>query len=179
MVNDFKSPSFIVGVSILLLVPFTVGGLVYSSLSQDDAQQQTDSNSSLTKEIPFGELARESNLPPEYTAAPKTSSPGVNVNSSPGIPIGKYSNPPTSITSEGLATPQTDNSSGNIGFNSEISSNPALPDYSAPNSSNNFNSTADESLVTPLETNELLEIPESNLEPANSLTPTTEPLFQP
>lgn len=177
MVNDFKSPSFIIGVSILLLVPFTVGGLVYSSLSQDDAQHQTDSNNSLTEETPFEELTRESNLSPEYTAAPEASSPGVKVNSSPGIPIGKYSNPPTSITSEGLATPQTDNSSGS--FNSEISSNTTLPDYSAPNSSNNFNSTADESLITPRETNELLEIPESNLEQADPFTPTTEPLFQP
>ena len=179
MVNDFKSPSFIIGVSILLLVPFTVGGLVYSSLSQDDAQQQTDSDSSPTKEAPFEGLTRESNLPPEYTAAPETSSPGVNVNSSSGIPIGKYSNPPTSITSEGLATPQTDNSSGNVGFNAEISSTSARPDYSAPNSSNNFNSTTNESLITPLETNELLEIPESNLEQADSFTPITEPLFQP
>lgn len=182
MFHDFKSPSFIIGVSILLLVPFGLGGIVYSSLRNDDAQQQAGGDSSSSEERPFEELARESNIPPAAVSSPDNSGSGASSNPSPGIPIGKYSNPPTSITTGGYDSPSNTPSEVDSGFegsSSGISSNPALPDYAAPNSSNNFNRNHDRSLVTPLEANETLESPTRTFDSPPPLAPTAETLFQP
>ena len=182
MFNDFKSPSFIIGVSILLLVPFGMGGLIYSALRNDDAQEQTSIDNSATEDNPFQELARASNLPSRAISTPETNGSRGPMPQSEAIPIGKYSNPPTTINTNDVDAPRTNKIQKSLGSDSinsfGMSDNGTIPDYNAPNSSNNFKRPS-ESLLDSAAENELLEVPQSNFDRSDFLTPKAEPLFQP
>ncbi|MEM9506949.1 MAG: hypothetical protein AAGA16_04590 [Cyanobacteria bacterium P01_E01_bin.35] len=188
MHNDFKSPSFILGVSILLLVPFGIGGLTYSTLRNDDTEQQTGINK-LSENSNYGQLARESNIPLTSPSLPETNASGDSFQTPQGIPIGKYSNPPTKIEDHGVDNPHRSSlSNSNFGDNLgssfentslDVDSSLSRPDYSAPNSSNNFKRPENSSLIAPSPTEELLSIPETNFDQSDSFSPTVEPLLQP
>ena len=190
MLDDYKSLPFIVGVSILLLVPFCVGGLIYSSFSSDNAANQTETFDS-PNSSPGSGLAREKNIrsvPP--LSSESSGGIGVNSNSSQGIPIGKYSNPPTEIKSFGTDMPNTSRPLDDFGSSVERNrlnqqnSSRLIPDYSAPSSSNDFNRTEDNSLIEPIEEEQLVEItPRNEQELINEqetipLSPVTEPFSQ-
>ena len=189
MLDDYKSLPFIVGVGILLLVPFGVGGLIYSTLNGDNAANQTKTFDSPASNTDSG-LAREKNIssvPPLSSESSRGT--GDNSDLSQGIPIGKYSNPPTEIKSFGTDMPDSSRPVDNFGSSVERNplnqqhTNRLIPDYSVPSSSNDFNRTEDNSLIEPIEEEKLVEIPPSNdQELINDqetipLSPVTEPFL--
>lgn len=173
MLDSHKLP-LLIGVSLLLSIPVGIGAFAYSSLRNEDEPQQTTNPSSPTES--YGSSERNF-VPP----APVNNGGSVEDHSE-GIPIGKYSNPPTKIRSYGEDTTSIDrswNDSGSVERNRAIQQNAgnSVPDYSQPASSNNFNQTEDNSLVTPLE-DDILEVPQDDDEETPGLS-VTEPLLSP
>ena len=189
MPNNSKSP-LIIGVSILVLSFFSVGWVVYSFVASEteSAESQTgDGENFAIEDKHFEKLESEKNV---LTAPAPSDSQGrgaIDPNSETGIPIGKYSNPPTSINSSG----SSDFSGTNRpldDFDSSIErnrlrqeqTNRATPnyDYNTPSSSNNFNRTEDNSLIEPLEEDSLETLGgEDDEEKSPSITPLEEPLL--
>lgn len=183
MPDNYKSLPFIVGVSLLFLVPVGIGAFAYSSLRDNSDEQQTTEADSLPESSPFEGLPREQNI--QAAPMPSTENGGsaeIDSDSSQGIPIGKYSNPPTQIESYGKnTTPRTrplDDSGSIVDRNRFIQQDAdrQAPDYSTPSASNNFKDTEDNSLIEPLEDDSFLEVPETEDE-TPPLSPVAEPLF--
>ena len=61
MSDNNKSLPFIVGVSLLLIVPIAVGGFVYSSLSDDGEESETTNQKN---QDPFEGFPSEQNIEP-------------------------------------------------------------------------------------------------------------------
>lgn len=193
MLDDYKSIPFIAGVSLLLVVPIWIGAYTYSSLTNNDENQSAgQTEDSPTESDPFTELTRDSNLP--TTPIPPSESYGGgqgNSDADTGIPIGKYSNPPTTIeTGDGSSMSGSSITRPDDHFASSIERNRSIqetignssPDYSTPAASNsyNYNDTQDNSLVESLEDDNLLESSEDDNENEFvPLSPATEPLFNP
>ena len=177
MSDNYKSLPFIVGVSLLFIVPIAVGGFVYSSLGNDAEETETTNQ---RNEDPFERLPSQQNIEP-IPVPPTEASGGAGMvdNSSEGIPIGKYSNPPTEIE-----TSKTDNLNPRRPLDDDSSvelnrlrqhRDRQTPDYSIPAASNDFQDTEDNSLIDPLSDDSFLQVPES--EDSEPLSPVTEPLF--
>lgn len=199
MHNNSKS-LFIIGVSMLILAPLSGGWVVYSFFNSEteSAEEQAGEGEEFgLEDNHFEKLEEERNVlvapTPEDSQGRGTIDP--KESNSEGIPIGKYSNPPTSLDSSGSSNfsgnrsiDDFDSSSRPLDdFDSSIERNRSrqqytnrmTPDYNTPNtesSSNNFNSTEDNSLVEPLE-EDVLEIPESDDdEQPTGISPLEEPL---
>ena len=176
MLDDYKSIPFLAGISILLLIPIGIGAFTYSSLTNDEpspsGQSATNKNSGEDSDVQFAPV-------PTY----QSETGGSNADSTEGIPIGKYSNPPTNIET-GSGMPDIDSRSPSD-FDSSVDRNRlrqqttinSTPDYTAPSSSNSYNEPEDNSLVAPLDDDSFLEIPEDEAESV-PLSPVAEPLFQ-
>ncbi len=185
MLDDYKSLPFIVGVSILFLVPCGMVGIIYSSLQSDNTENATGTADSPSESNPLDGLATKQNIRVAPAPIPETSSShlGVDSNTSQGIPIGKYSNPPTTIQSPGVALPETshplNNSSSIVESNRREQQNTSrlIHDYSTPAASNNFHRTEDNSLIDPLEEDSFLEAPDSDNPETIPLSPVNEPLL--
>jgi hypothetical protein len=199
MLDNYKSIPFLAGISILLITPLSMGAFVYSSFRADSTDQSTETEKGSTaKSDSFGGSA-SSNIKAAPLPLSESGSGGGNADSTTGIPTGTYSNPPTTIeTGSEELIPTTSRSPIN-NFESSVDrnraiqqtmndlSNHSVPDYSSPASSNNYQDTQDNSLITPVEDDSLttpveedslLEAPDSNSE-AIPLTPSTEPISQP
>ena len=176
MLDDYKSISFLAGVSILLLIPIGIGAFTYSTLTNDESsppeQSATNDNLGEDSDVQFAPV-------PTY----QSETGGSNADSTEGIPTGKYSNPPTNIeTGSGMPSAGSRSRSD---FDSSVDRNRlrqqttinSTPDYSAPSSSNSYNEPEDNSLVAPLEDDSFLETPENETESV-PLSPVAEPLFQ-
>jgi hypothetical protein len=198
MLDNQKSIPLLIGVSILFLIPVGIGGFAFTSLRNDNdsAEKQTGTANSQPEGVTSPELARETNIPrTTMPAAPESrgSEGGVGLEPTEGIPTGTYSNPLTSITTTGTDLPgisrPIDDSDSSVEQNklSQESLDSSTPDYSAASSSNNFNRSAENydenydenSLLTPLEDDSFLEVPESDEEEPSTLSPVSEPLTQP
>ena len=154
---------FLAGVSILFLVPIGIVAFTYSSLQGNETNPSepslTRQNGAEDSEIEFVPL-------PSY----ESETGGANPNDTEGIPIGKYSNPPTSIET-GRGIPEA--SSRSSSFDSSVDRNrlrqetiiESSPDYSAPSSSNSYNQPDNNSLAAPLEDDSFLEVPEAESVP--------------
>ena len=175
MPDNYKSLPFILGLSLLFFVPVGIGGFVYSSLRDDVEEQKTTS-----PENSFEGLPREQNIKAAPIPSPENSGSGGTNSDSEGIPIGKYSNPPTRIESFGedaaLRNRPLDDSRSIVDRNRLIQQNTdkLVPDYSEPSASNGFKRNEDNSLIEPLE-DDFLEVPET--EDDAPLSPVAEPLF--
>lgn len=184
MLDNYKSIPVLIGVSILFLVPVGIGGFAYTLLRNENAERQpgNTANSQPERAASTG-LARETNIRP-LPSAPENSGGGAGIdsNSTQGIPRGKYSNPPARIGSTGTDLPSTSRPSSY--FDSSVERNrlnqdsldSVVPDYNTPSSSNNFNGSDDNSLLTPLEDDSFLEVPQSDEEELPTLSPVAEPL---
>ena len=193
MLDDYKSLPFIAGISILFLIPLSIASFTYVSLTEDsgNANSSTTSGEPQTagrsKNSATG-LEEENNfrvvpIPPSNSQAGSG-----NFDSDSGIPIGKYSNPPTNIPAgKGITSTTTnrgiDDSDSSIDRNRAIqhsfdNDDNSTPDYSAPSSSNNYQMPERNSLVAPLEDDSFLEPPESDRDSEPATIP-TEPLTQP
>lgn len=175
MSDNNKSLPFIVGVSLLFLVPIAAGGSVYYSLRDDAEETETTNqrNQDLFKGLPSEQNIKPIPVPPTETSGGTS----MGDNSSQGIPTGKYSNPPTQIETFGTDNPNPrrlddDNS---VELNRLRQQDNRQIDYSRPAASNDFKDTEDNSLVNPLSDDSSLELPES--EDSEPLSPVTEPLF--
>lgn len=182
MSNEYKSLPLMAGVSILFLIPIGIGAFAVSTISGD-----SDRHSPSTAADDSAKISRKKSPNEELKTVPIPSADyrggSDAVDADGGIPLGTYSNPSTTIpTGRGL-TSSRNRGIGNFG--SSIERNRAIgdsidrnstPDYSAPSSSNNYN-TPDNRLAAPLEDDRFLELPDSdsNSEP---VTIPTEPLFQ-
>lgn len=181
MPDNYKSLPFIFGVSLMLLFPLGIGGFVYTSLRNEADEQQTGQADSSPETSTFEGLPREQNIRPAPIPSPENSGGAGTSSDSEGIPIGKYSNPPTQIESSGeqaiSRNRPLDDSGSSVDRNRLIQdANMLAPDYSQPSASNNFKGTEDNSLVDPLEDDSFLEVPESEDE-TPPLSPVAEPLF--
>ena len=181
MLDDYKSPSFIFGVCLLLLIPIGVGSFTYSALRNDSQETEAKTADFQPNRNSFEGLAREQNIKPIPIAPVQTSgSAGVSYDSNQGIPIGKYSNPPTQIgsltDSYDSSQNQTLNYRSSIEFNRlrQQNINSQTSDYSLPSASNNFKDT-NNSLIDPLSDDSFLSVPETESE--EPLSPVAEPLF--
>ena len=192
MLDNHKSIPLLIGVSILFLIPIAIGGFTYTALQEDSGKEQTPeaANSQPDGASPAG-LARETVGPRPMQSPPNRGTGGGNeaLPSNEGIPTGKYSNPPAKIESGGVDLPGAsrpiddfDSSVERNKLNQE-SIDTMTPDYSAPSSSNNFNNRSndfdDNSLITPLEEDDFLEVPESDDEETPTLSPVGDPSTQP
>ena len=181
MPDNYKSLPFIFGVSLMFLFPLSIGGFVYTSLRNEAKEQQTGQGDSSPETSTFEGLPREQNIKAAPIPSPESSGSAETNSDSEGIPIGKYSDPPTQIESYGeQATSRSrplDDSESSVDRNRLIQdANKLVPDYSQPSASNNFKRTEDNSLVAPLEDDSFLEVPESEDE-TPPLSPVAEPLF--
>lgn len=194
MLDNQKSIPLLIGVSILFLIPVGIGGFAFTSLrnDSDSAEKQTGGANSQPEGVASPGLARETNIPrTKMPAAPESNGSGAGVGSSStqGIPTGTYSNPPTSITTTGTDLPGINRPIDD--FDSSVERNKLnqesldsfSSDYNAASSSNNFNRSDENydenSLLTPLEDDSFLEVPESDDEESSTLAPVSEPLTQP
>lgn len=188
MLDNPKSIPLLIGVSILFLIPIGIGAFTYTAIQDEsDSQQGEAADSQPDGAAPPG-LATETNMRPRPMPSPPRESRGTveDSRSTEGIPTGKYSNPPTKIQSGGVDLPGAtrpvddfDSSIERNKQNQEIDTNIMRPDYSAPSSSNNFNRSDDNSLITPLEEEDFLEVPDSDDEEAPTLSPFNESSTQP
>jgi hypothetical protein len=180
MLDNHKSVPFLAVISILLLIPVGIGALVYSSVRSDYTDQSSKKP---------GESTAESS--PQF-APSAPSGGGHDFNPTKGIPTGTYSNPPTSIESGREIAPSNTSPQPIDDFPSSVDRNRAIqqsvnnssslehaiPDYSDPAPSNNYQSTQDNSLIKPLSQSSILETPESTPEPVVPLAPVVQPRSQ-
>ncbi|MEL6495797.1 MAG: hypothetical protein AAFQ41_11860 [Cyanobacteria bacterium J06623_7] len=174
MLDNYKSIPLLAGVSILLLFPVGIGAFTYSALND----RESNSQSELLQNPDFSEDTEIQVVP---IPSDESLSGGGNPESTSEIPLGKYSNPPTTIeTGRGI----TDSYSRSRNtFDSSVDRNSlrqqtnidTTPDYSAPAASNGYKSPTDNSLVAPLEDDTFLKVPENEAESA-PLSPMSEPL---
>lgn len=176
----------IIGITLVFVFPASMGGFVYSLLRSETAEKQTENSADSNLENnQFEGLPREKNM--IAPAAPTNSSgaSGIGLDSTQGIPTGKYSNPPTTVKSFGdsgfsdASRPPEIDSSVERNRLIQQSLDQSIPDYSTPSSSNNFNRSQENSLIDPLEDDSFLEIPDRSNEEPSITFPTTEPLLQP
>lgn len=176
MSDNYKSLPFIVGVSLLFIVPIGVGGFAYSSLGDNGEESETTNQKN---QDPLEGFPSEQNIEPRPVPPTETGGAGTLDNSSQGIPTGKYSNPPTQIETFGSDAPSPSrplDDSGSVELNRlRQNRDRQTPDYSMPAASNDFKDTEDNSLVDPLSDDSFLQVPES--EDSEPLSPVTEPLF--
>ncbi|NJL51521.1 MAG: hypothetical protein HC930_03635 [Hydrococcus sp. SU_1_0] len=190
MLDNYKSVPFLAVISILLLTPVGIGALVYSSVRSDYTDQSSEkAGESTTASSSLGESSRKSSA--QFTPS-ASSGGGHELNPTPGIPTGTYSNPPTTIKSgSGIAPTDITSPQPTNDFPSSVDRNRAIqqslnnsgsssldhpiPDYSSPSPSNNYQSTQDNSLIKPLSENSSLETPESTPEPVLPLAPVVQP----
>ena len=183
MDNNSKS-IFIIGVSMLLLAPLSGAWVAYSFFDREteSAEEQAGGEENFGLENNHFEKLEEEVL----TAPAPVDSQGRGTidSNSQGIPIGKYSNPPTTINPSG-SSDFSGTSRPLDDFDSSVErnrlrqqyTNRMTPDYNTPSSSNNFNRAEDNSLVKPLEEDDSLEIPDRSDSKPNSIT-LEEPLLQ-
>lgn len=190
MLDNYKTLPFIIGVSLILIFPIGIGTIAFSVLGNDGEGQETETTNSPAEDNPFDGLAREQNIKPApIPPAEGNGGGGVGYDSSEGIPIGRYSNPPTRIETFGEDLPNTNRPINSSGSSVELNRwrqerekiDSTIPDYSAPSSSNNFKSTEDNSPIDSLSDDmDMLEAPESETETENvppALSPINEPLL--
>ena len=147
-----ESLSVLVGVGILALATLSSGGLAYSFYRTEIAEEKEESSDMANDDSPFEQLKKEKNM--VITPVPTDrSGSGTTKSNNSGIPIGTYSNPPTTINpTSNLYSTEAGRRINNID---------SIPDYSSPASSNNFNST-NNSLIKPLEDNSFLDTPSTD-----------------
>ena len=183
MLDDYKSLPFIIGVCLLLLVPIGIGSFAYSTLRNDAEESEAGTADFQPEKNSFDGLARERNIKPAPIAPAESSGgAGISSDSDEGIPIGKYSNPPTQIDSFGSdsydpsqSRPLDNRSSVEQNRLRQQTMDSQTSDYSLPASSNDFKNTEDNSIVAPLSDDDFLEVPET--EDSEPVSPVTEPLF--
>ncbi|MEL6501466.1 MAG: hypothetical protein AAFQ23_08690 [Cyanobacteria bacterium J06623_1] len=183
MFDDYKSVPLITGVSLLFLVPVGIGAFAFSSLTNDRTEQAPSLANNNHSEI------RGSRNSETITPIPESEyGSTVDADAGMGIPIGKYSNPPTEIES-GIGMPRA-NYHSTSEFYPSIQENQlrqealrnSISDYRTPSSSNSYQEFEDNSLITPLENEALLEVPGAatrNETETSPLSPVAEPLFTP
>ncbi|MGF1590465.1 MAG: hypothetical protein ACFCU7_14730 [Pleurocapsa sp.] len=184
--NVYKSLPVIIGITLVFVVPASIGGFVYSLLSNETAEKQTENPADSNLENnPFEDLPKEENIIAPAPPTNSNSASGIDLDSNQGIATGRYSNPPTTVKSFGdsgvsdASLPPEIVSS--VERNRLIQQNidKSIADYSTPSSSNNFNRPEENSLIDPLEDDSFLEIPDSSNEEAATTSPVSEPLLQP
>lgn len=185
MLDNHRTLSLLIGVGLIFVVPISIGTFAFSTLLDDDEGQKAETTDSSAEEDSFDGLAREQNI--KITPLPpveSNGSGGVGYDSSGGIPIGRYSHPPTRIESFEEDYSNTNRSLDSPGSSIELNRlrqeqlDSSIPDYSMPSSSNNFKSTEDNNLIDSL-SDDMLEVPESETETETEippLSPITEPL---
>ena len=194
MLDNHKSIPLLIGVSILFLIPIGIGAFTFTALQGDSKQEQTGeaADSQPDGASPYG-LSTETNIRPRpmpQSSEGRGEGAIGDHSATEGIPTGKYSNPPTRIRAGEVympgATSPIDNFDSSVERNKQNQNiDTTLPDYSAPSSSNNFDSNLnrsdDDSLITPLEEEEdFLEVPDSDDdEELPVLSPVGEPSTQP
>ena len=181
MSRNNKSIPVIVGVSILFLVPLCLGITISTALRGDEEEVLSPN---VEPEDPFTDLESKQSIKIAPVPQNQVSGGGAATElPNEGIPTGTYSDPPASISSFGSDTSTTsnplDDSGSSIERNRIIQENAGslVPEYSAPAASNNFNRTEYNSLTTPLEDDDFLDIPESQSDRSDSISPVAEPLF--
>ena len=167
-----ESLSVLLGIGILALVTLSSGGIAYSfyrtEISEAKEESSEVANDDSSSDSPFEQLEREKNIVTTPVPIEQSGSGSMDSKNS-GIPIGTYSNPPSTVipTSDSYIREETSSING---FDSFIAERDNLyedntidssPDYSRPTSSNNFNST-NNSLVKQLEDSSFLETPTRN-----------------
>lgn len=183
MLDNYKTLPFIIGVGLILIFPIVIGTIAVSVVQNDSEGQET--TESATEENSSNVWTGKQNI--EITPVPPTDNrgSGVGYDSSQGIPIGKYSNPPTRIETFEEYDSEIDRSPNSPGSSVEFNRlqqnnlDGDLPNYSAPSSSNNFKSGEDNSLTDSLSP-DTLEVPQSDLDEESELEiPPLSPLTQP
>ena len=183
MLDEYKSLPFIAGICILFLIPITIGSLAYYSFAEG-GERSPNIGKSGSASNSSTELGEEGDFKVVPIPASNSRGSGEAIDSGGGIPIGKYSNPPTDVPlgGSGISTSNrgVNNFESSVDRNRSIqeSNSNSTPDYTAPSSSNNYNATPDNSLAAPLEDDSYLELPESNNSEPVPVSPAAEPLFQ-
>ncbi len=203
MKNNSSRRLVIIGILLLSTTALILAGALNSFYSENVAPDEKNSQKTAQDYNPYEKSNREDEQKIISVPPPAAGSGRVEINNDfkEGIPTGTYSNPPKTIKSLGGSSlspesPLRDNNSS-VERNKSIGENMAAenaqsmtPNYSQPSSSNNFNSSSSNSLVSPLENsssgssltsplgdNSSVEIPSSQ-EKSKSNTITPSPLGQ-
>ena len=194
MSDKRRSIPLIAGVSILFLIPIGVGAFAVSYLGgEEEGATETDGTAIKEPETDsFGFYSEESAAPmPSFDSERG----GANPVEDGGIPIGKYSNPPTEVESGrktyyGNYQGPLNDSGSSINRNKSIqrtlggsasgasSSSSSSSIYRDSGNNELADPLEDESLVDSLEDDSFLEVPDSERE-SIPLAPVSEPLSQP
>ncbi|MBE9046907.1 hypothetical protein IQ255_21290 [Pleurocapsales cyanobacterium LEGE 10410] len=173
MQHNFSSLPFIIGVSLLLLVPIGAGGLIYSFVSSN-LEETKDLEPPAAKNSHFEELEVEQNVLVAPTPV-DSQGRGTIDSESTGIPIGKYSNPPTTIDSG--SSSGTDNSLVDSDGDRPTQQQELVPNYGRPSSSNNLERTPPSDILDPLD-EDFVAIPDRDDKKPVTAPPITEPLLR-
>ncbi|MDJ0594233.1 MAG: hypothetical protein QNJ72_30365 [Pleurocapsa sp. MO_226.B13] len=182
MKQSSGSISIIIGVSILSVTFLGLIGVVYS-VFRDSLPEETDAPELAEDDSPFEQLKKEKNIIIVPVPEQVGSSPGIDSSSNGGIPIGKYSNPPSTINSHGSSNYRENRPIDS--FDSSVERNRqrqeafdnTIPDYSQPSSSNNFNRSSDNSLIESLDNDDFLDSPSNDRQERINTPPLTESPF--